>query len=103
MRAPKDKAVAGIIWSAHFQDALATNMDAVKLRKEFGDLLSFTGGVDTQHLLVNGTPDEIRNKVMELKHLFPTGLVFSPSHEAILHDIPPLNIEILFKAINSLN
>ena len=87
----------------HPIQALAANMDAVKLRKEFGDLVSFVGGVDTQHLLVNGTPDEIRNKVMELKHLFPTGLVFSPSHEAILPDIPPLNIEILFKAINSIN
>jgi len=87
----------------HPIQALAANMDAVKLRKEFGDLVSFVGGIDTQHLLVNGTPDEIRNKVTELKHLFPTGLVFSPSHEAILPDIPPLNIEILFKAINSIN
>lgn len=87
----------------HPIQALAANMDAVKLRKEFGDKVSFVGGVDTQHLLVNGTPDEIRNKVKELKHLFPTGLVFSPSHEAILPDIPPLNIEILFKAINSIN
>jgi uroporphyrinogen decarboxylase len=37
--------------------------------------------------------------VLELKELFPTGLVISPSHEAILPDIPPANIEALFKAI----
>jgi len=37
--------------------------------------------------------------VRELKALFPTGLVFSPSHEAILKDIPPANIEALFDEV----
>jgi uroporphyrinogen decarboxylase len=36
--------------------------------------------------------------VLELKKLFPTGLIISPSHEAILTDISPANIEALFKA-----
>jgi len=87
----------------HPIQALAANMDAASLKEMFGNKVSFIGGVDTQHLLVSGTPDEIRNKVYELKQLFPTGLVFSPSHEAILPDISPLNIEILFRAINSIS
>jgi uroporphyrinogen decarboxylase len=40
---------------------------------------------------------EIRRKVNELKEVFPTGLIISPSHEAILADIPPTNIYALFK------
>lgn len=35
----------------------AANMDSKKLKKEFGDALTFWGGgVDTQHILPNGTP-----------------------------------------------
>jgi uroporphyrinogen decarboxylase len=49
--------------------------------------------------LVNGTPEQVAAKVKELKNLFPTGLIISPSHEAILPDIPPANVEALFKAI----
>ncbi|MFZ4725248.1 MAG: uroporphyrinogen decarboxylase family protein, partial [Paludibacter sp.] len=59
------------------------------------------GGVDAQYLLVNGTPEQVSQKVLELKQLFPTGLVVSPSHEAILPDIPPANIEALFNALNA--
>jgi uroporphyrinogen decarboxylase len=43
---------------------------------------------------------EIISKVNELKEVFPTGLIISPSHEAILADIPPVNIEALFKEIS---
>ncbi|MDR1853057.1 MAG: uroporphyrinogen decarboxylase family protein, partial [Propionibacteriaceae bacterium] len=59
----------------------------------------FCGGVDTQDLLVNGTEAEVREKVLELAEIFPTGLVISPSHEAILPDIPPANVEALFSAL----
>ena len=85
----------------HPIQALAANMDAGILKEKFGDKVSFVGGIDVQYLLVNGNPEEIRRRVWELKQMFPTGLVFSPSHEAILPDIPPANIEILFNAINS--
>jgi uroporphyrinogen decarboxylase len=85
----------------HPIQALAANMDAARLKENFGNKVSFVGGIDVQHLLVDGSKEEIRNKVSELKQLFPTGLVFSPSHEAVLPDIPPSNIECLFKAINS--
>ena len=53
-------------------------------------------GVDTQDLLVNGTSEEVRAKVRELRRIFPTGLVISPSHEAVMADVPPENIHALF-------
>ena len=55
--------------------------------------------MDAQYLLVTGNPDEIKTKVRELKTLFPTGLIISPSHEAILPDIDPANIKALFDAV----
>ena len=83
----------------HPIQALAAGMDAEGLAREFRGKASFCGGVDAQNLLVNGTPDAVRRRVRELKSLFPTGLIISPSHEAILPDIPPRNIQALFEAV----
>lgn len=85
----------------HPVQALASEMDAPNLKKHFDGKVAFCGGVDAQNLLVNGTPDEVALKVKELKSLFPAGLIISPSHEAILPDIAPANIEALFNALKT--
>ena len=85
----------------HPIQALAQDMDAPNLKMHFEGKTAFCGGVDAQHLLVNGTPEQVADKVHELKLLFPTGLIISPSHEAILQDIPPANIKALFEALKS--
>lgn len=83
----------------HPIQALAAGMSAGELQDKYGGEVSFCGGVDAQELLVNGKPEQVRQKVLELKELFPTGLIISPSHEAILPDISPANVEALFSAI----
>jgi uroporphyrinogen decarboxylase len=83
----------------HPIQALAKGMEPRRLKEHFGNQVSFCGGVDAQDMLVNGTPEQIRDKVNELKEIFPTGLIISPSHEAILQDIKPANIEALFSAV----
>ncbi|MEN8230613.1 MAG: uroporphyrinogen decarboxylase family protein [Bacteroidota bacterium] len=83
----------------HPVQALAAGMDAPNLKKHFAGRVAFCGGVDAQNLLVNGTPEEVADKVISLKALFPTGLIISPSHEAVLPDIPPANIEAMFHAV----
>lgn len=83
--------------AVHPIQALAAGMDAPSLKERFGNIISFCGGVDTQKLLVSGTPADVRNKVHMLRDLFPTGLIISPSHEAILPDVPPENIHALFE------
>lgn len=85
----------------HPIQALASQMDAPNLKKHFEGKIAFCGGVDAQNLLVKGTPAEVTRKVKELKELFPTGLIISPSHEAILPDIAPSNIEAMFNALKS--
>ena len=81
----------------HPIQALAAGMEPRNLKEKFGDQVSFCGGVDTQDLLVHGSPDDVRAKVRELREIFPTGLVISPSHEAIMPDVPPENIHALFE------
>ncbi|TFG15694.1 MAG: methyltransferase [Promethearchaeota archaeon] len=83
----------------HPIQALAAHMEPEKLKDKYFNQISFCGGVDAQELLVFGTPHQIREKVYELKKIFPTGLIISPSHEAILPDISPENIEALFQAV----
>ncbi|MFP3090361.1 hypothetical protein LQZ21_08550 [Treponema sp. TIM-1] len=81
----------------HPIQALAANMEPERLRSRFGDRVSFCGGVDTQKLLVQGTSEDVKNRVRELRKMFPTGLIFSPSHEAIQDDVPAKNIRALFE------
>ena len=75
-------------------------MEPQGLKDDFGDRVAFCGGVDAQHLLVNGSREDVKAKVEETQNHLPTGLILSPSHEAILPDIPPENIETLFKSIH---
>jgi uroporphyrinogen decarboxylase len=49
--------------------------------------------------MVNQKSEDIKAKVQELMEIFPTGLILSPSHEAILPDIPPVNIVAIFEAL----
>ena len=70
------------------------------LKREFGEQIAFCGGLDAQELLVNGNPKQVYDEVVRLKKIFPTGLIISPSHEAISPDVNPANIEAMFKAIN---
>jgi uroporphyrinogen decarboxylase len=43
----------------------AAGMDAARIKAEFGRRLSFHGGIDIQHTLPHGTPDEVRAEVLE--------------------------------------
>ena len=83
----------------HPIQALAKDMSVEKMRDDFFGKVAFCGGIDAQELIVNGTPEQVYQRVTEVKKLFPTGLVISPSHEAILSDVNPANVEALFRAI----
>lgn len=87
----------------HPIQALAAGMEPHSLKARFGGQVSFCGGVDTQDLLVNGTPAQVEKKVRELREIFPTGLIVSPSHEAILPDVPPANIQAMFAAATTID
>lgn len=86
----------------HPIQALAVGMDPENLKSKFGNKISFCGGVDTQDLLVHGSQEDVKNKVKELRTIFPTGLIISPSHEAIMSDVPPENVNALFEEATQL-
>jgi len=43
-------------------------------------------------LLVRGTPEEVAEEVRRVKKLLGPRLIVSPSHEALLPNVPPQNV-----------
>jgi uroporphyrinogen decarboxylase len=82
----------------HPLQAKAANMDAETLARDFKGRIAFMGGIDTQDLLVNGTPDQVREEVSRVQELLGPSLIISPSHEALLPDIPPENVAAMAEA-----
>ena len=78
----------------------AKGMEAKELKREFGrDLVFWGGGVDTQWMLGNGTPQQIRDHVRaNIDTLAPGGgFVFAAVHD-IQADVPPENIMAMWEA-----
>ena len=82
----------------HPLQALARNMDAATLARDFKGKIAFLGGIDTQNLLVNGTPEQVRADVRRVKDLLGPSLIVSPSHEALLPNVPPENVQAMAEA-----
>jgi uroporphyrinogen decarboxylase len=90
-----DRLIAAGVDCLHPLQALAANMDAGTLARDFKGRIAFMGGVDTQQLMVHATPDEVQAEVRRIKCLLGPRLVVSPSHEALLPNVPPANLEAM--------
>ncbi len=80
----------------------ARDMEAARLKKEFGkDVTFWGGGCDTRHILNHGTVQQVKDDVKQrLEILAPGGgFVFNPIHN-VLPDVPPENIVAMFEAID---
>jgi uroporphyrinogen decarboxylase len=77
----------------------AFEMEPERLKAEFGDRLTFYGGVDTQEILPNGTPEEVRAEVQRLIGILGKsgGYILSPAH-TFQEDVPLENILALYRA-----
>jgi uroporphyrinogen decarboxylase len=82
----------------HPLQAQAAHMQAETLARDFGGKIAFLGGVDTQRVLPLGSPDEVRREVRRVKSVLGPHLIVSPSHEAILPDVPPRNVAAMAEA-----
>lgn len=80
----------------------AANMDSKKLKREFGkDLTFWGGGCDTQQVLGNGTPGDVKEEVRRrCADLAPGGgFVFCQVHN-IQPNVPPENIMAMYAALD---
>jgi uroporphyrinogen decarboxylase len=77
----------------------ARNMQPEGLKREFGDRISFWGGIDSQHILPRATPNEVRAEARRMSELMGAngGYVLAAVHN-IQPDVPPANVCALFGA-----
>lgn len=81
----------------------ARRMDPKKLKKEFGECLTFWGGIDTQWVLPFGDTQKVRDEVKRrIDELAPGGgYVFGTVHD-IQADVPPQNIVAMWESFQEL-
>lgn len=77
----------------------ANGMDAATIKAKYGDKFTFWGGgVDTQHTLPFGTPEEVRSQVRERIDILSKdgGYVFNTIHN-IVANVPPENLIAMYE------
>lgn len=80
----------------------AAGMDPETLKRKYGSRLVFWGGgVDTQHTLPFGTPQQVRDEVLHRTKIFGagSGFVFSTIHN-VQAKVPPANFAAMIEALN---
>ncbi|MCX6383515.1 MAG: hypothetical protein NTV16_03385 [Actinobacteria bacterium] len=75
-------------------------MEIEKLKAEFGNKLTFHGAIDTQYLLPNGSPAEVRSEVKRIISILGKngGYIAAPVHN-LQADVPVENIIALSDAV----
>ena len=81
----------------HPLQAKAEGMDAVRLSQYKNDI-AFVGGIDTQDLLVHGSPQEIKDEVHRVRDTLGNNLIISPSHEYLLPNVSIDNVIAMSEA-----
>ncbi len=73
-------------------------MDLAKLKKEYGNRLTFWGGISTQRTLPFGTPEEVKRETWRVRDLLSQGggYILAPAQE-IQGDVPGDNILALLE------
>jgi uroporphyrinogen-III decarboxylase len=78
------------------------HMEPERLHRDYGTIMTFWGGVDTQTVLVQYPPDQIRAWVRRVIYGLAPGHVVASNH-AIQGDVPPENILCANTAIDALS
>lgn len=76
--------------------------DIRKIKAEFGDRLTFWGGISTQRLLPFASPEEVQRTVRETFGIMRKngGYIAGPTH-AIPGDVPPENVIAMLEVFNN--
>ncbi len=78
----------------------AEGMDPMTLKQQFGDQLSFMGGVDAQQVLPFGTPQEVQEEVRRRIEVFaPGGGYILSTSQGIMPDVPIENFLAMLTSI----
>ncbi len=92
---------AGIDILQPVQVSAAQMGDTARIKREFGDELTFWGAVDTQSVMPHGTPQQVKDEVRQrIDDLAPGGGYVLGTVHNIQGDVPPENIMALVEALD---
>jgi len=78
----------------------AEGMETERLKREFGAMMAFHGGVSAQKVLPLGTPEEVREHVRRICEIMkPGGGYIFTSDQAITEDTPAENVAAMYDAV----
>ena len=71
------------------------------LKRTFGDRIVLNGCIDTQHVLIEGTPELVRTRTREVLEVMKPGggYVASPSHDYLLPETPLENVLAMYQTV----
>ena len=87
--------------AVHAIQPCCRGMDLRALKAEFGEAMVFNGAIDSQHVLIEGDPDSVRQKTREVLAIMKPGggYIAGASHDSILEETPVENVVAMFDAI----
>jgi uroporphyrinogen decarboxylase len=74
-------------------------MEPERLKADYGDKISFWGGINVQQVLPRGTINEAKAEVKRVISILEKGggFILSPAH-CIQYDVPAENMKALYEA-----
>jgi hypothetical protein len=76
-------------------------MDLRKLKANYGSKILLNGAIDSHHVLIEGTPDIVRQRTQEVLSIMAPGggYIAGASHDYILEETPVENVLAMFDTV----
>lgn len=78
-------------------------MNLGELKSEFGDHIVFNGCIDSNLVLIHGTPDQVQQETMKVLEVMKPGggFIAGASHDYLLEETPVENVGTMFETIKT--
>ena len=85
----------------HALQPSCAGMDLRQLKETFGDRILFNGAIDSHHVLIDVTPQSVRDATREILDIMKPGggYVAGASHDTILEETPLENVLVMFETV----
>jgi hypothetical protein len=85
----------------HALQPFCTGMEPAGLKRDFGGRILLNGAIDSQHVLIDGTPGFVRDETRKTLDIMAPGggYVAGASHDYILEETPVENVLAMFDTI----
>ncbi len=86
----------------HTLQPCCRGMELPALKADFGDKIVLNGAIDSQHVLIDGTPESVRRQTREVLDIMMPGggYIAGASHDTILEETPVENVLMMFDTIH---